>query len=78
LQAAEETRGIVTAEEHSIIGGLGSAVTELLSECLPTQVQRVGIHDQFTRTSLDPETLMDAFGLGVANITSAAKRLLIN
>jgi transketolase len=78
LQAAEETRGIVTAEEHSILGGLGGAVTEVLSDCRPTRVQRIGIHDQFTRTAFDPETLMDAFGLGVANITGAAKRILNN
>jgi transketolase len=78
LQAAEETRGIVTAEEHSILGGLGGAVTEVLSDCRPTRVQRIGIHDQFTRTAFDPETLMDAFGLGVANITGAVKRIINN
>jgi transketolase len=76
LQASEETHGIVTAEEHSIIGGLGSAVTEVLSECRPTRVLRVGIHDQFTRTALDPETLMDAFGLGVSDIVNAARRIV--
>jgi transketolase len=76
LQASEETHGIVTAEEHSVIGGLGSAVTEVLSECRPTRVLRVGIHDQFTRTALDPETLMDAFGLGVSDIVNAARRIV--
>lgn len=76
LEAAEETRGIVTAEEHSIMGGLGSAVAETLSECRPTRIMRIGIHDQFTRTALNPETLMDAFGLGVADIVRAAKQVV--
>jgi transketolase len=78
LQAAEETRGIVTAEEHSVIGGLGGAVTESLSDCRPTRVLRVGVNDQFTRTALNPETLMDAFGLGVADIVRAAKKIVVN
>jgi transketolase len=78
LQAAEETHGIVTAEEHSIIGGLGGAVAEALSDCRPTRVQRVGIHDQFTRTALDPETLMDAYGLAVSDIVSAAKKVVFS
>jgi transketolase len=76
LEAAEETRGIVTAEEHSIIGGLGSAVAETLSDCRPTRIVRIGIQDQFTRTALNPESLMDAFGLGVADIVRAAKRVV--
>jgi transketolase len=78
LQAAEETRGIVTAEEHSVIGGLGGAVSESLSDCRPTRVLRVGVNDQFTRTALNPETLMDAFGLGVADIVRAAKKIVVN
>jgi transketolase len=78
LQAAEETRGIVTAEEHSIIGGLGGAVAEVLSDCRPTRVQRIGVRDQFARTAFDPETLMDAFGLSVGDITGAAKKILMN
>jgi transketolase len=78
LQAAEETHGIVTAEEHSIIGGLGGAVAEVLSDCRPTRVLRIGIHDQFTRTALDPETLMDAYGLAVSDIVSAAKKVIFS
>ena len=76
LQAAEETGALVTAEEHSIIGGLGGAVAELLSECRPTHLVRVGVADTFARTAPDPEVLMDAYGLGVDDIVRAAKRVL--
>ncbi|MGL5569807.1 transketolase family protein, partial [Cetobacterium sp.] len=47
LKAAQETKFIVTAEEHSVIGGLGSAVSEFLSETHPTLVKKVGIYDVF-------------------------------
>jgi transketolase len=76
LKAAEETGALVTAEEHSVIGGLGGAVSELLSECLPTHLVRVGIADTFARTAPDPESLMDAYGLGIDDIVSAVKAVL--
>ncbi len=76
LQAAEETGALVAAEEHSILGGLGSAVAEALSTCHPTILERVGIADTFTRTAFTPEILMDAFGLSVQDIESAAQRAL--
>src|SRR5512137_1466235 len=47
LQAAAQTGALVTAEEHTIIGGLGSAVAEILSEKYPVPLERVGIHDRF-------------------------------
>ena len=75
-QAAEETGAIVTAEEHSIIGGLGGAVTEALCGSRPTPVERVGIADTFARTALDTESLMDAYGLAVKDVVAAAKRAL--
>lgn len=73
-QAAEETGAVVTAEEHSVIGGLGGAVSEALSAMCPVPVERVGINDRFTCTAPDPETLMDAYGLAVADIVAAAGR----
>lgn len=76
LQAAEETGAIVTAEEHSILGGLGGVVAETLSEGRPTPLARVGIADTFARTAPDPESLMDAFGLGVSDIVKAAKGVM--
>lgn len=76
LQAAEETGAIVTAEEHSIIGGLGGAVAEAVAGGYPAPVERVGIADTFTRTAFTPEILMDAFGLAVDDIVAAAHRVL--
>ena len=76
LKAAKETGAIVTAEEHSITGGLGSAVAEALSLSLPTPVVRVGIHDKFACTGPDPETIMDALGMGVQDIVSAARQAI--
>ena len=71
LQAAD-TGAVVTAEEHSIIGGLGSAVVEVLASCRPVPLAMVGIHDTFVRTGPDPETIMDAFGMSVPDIVQAA------
>jgi transketolase len=76
LQAAEETGALVTAEEHSIIGGLGGAVAEALSRHPVAVLERVGIMDTFARTALDPESLMDAYGLAVSNVVTAAKHAL--
>jgi transketolase len=76
IQAAEETGAIVTAEEHTIIGGLGSAVAETLAEARPTPLERVGIHDHFCPTGRNLDQLMDACGLSVTEIVSAAQRVL--
>lgn len=75
-QAAAETGALVTAEEHSVIGGLGSAVAEALCAGQPVPVERVGIADVFARTARDTDSLMDAYGLSVADIVLAAKRAL--
>jgi transketolase len=74
LAAAKETGGIVTAEEHSIIGGLGEAVASCLAESYPVPLRRVGIKDRFTETGPYFE-LLDKYGMGVNDITSAAKEL---
>ena len=47
VKAAKETKKIITIEDHNIIGGLGSAVCEVLSENAPTKVLRIGVDDQF-------------------------------
>jgi transketolase len=75
-KAAAETGAIVTAEEHSILGGLGSAVAETLCEHCPTPLIRVGIHDKFARTAPDPDTLMDAYGLSIGDIINTAESVL--
>lgn len=75
-QAAAETGAIVTAEEHSIVGGLGGAVAEVLGEHCPTPQVRVGVADTFALTALDLESLMDAFGLAVDDVVAAAEQVL--
>ncbi len=72
LSCADETGAIVTAEEHNIIGGLGSAVCECVSAARPVPVLRVGVEDAFGRSGKVPP-LMDLYGLTAANIASKAK-----
>jgi transketolase len=75
LNAARETGAIVTAEEHNIIGGLGSAVCELLAENCPTPVLRVGTNDVFGRSGKVPP-LLDMYGLTAANIVANVKKII--
>ncbi len=75
LKAARETGAIVTAEEHSVIGGLGGAVSELLGENCPTPVKRIGINDRFG-TSGKAEELLKYFGLTPEALVDAAKEIL--
>ncbi|MFC1960359.1 transketolase family protein [Chloroflexota bacterium] len=77
-QAAAETGAIVTAEEHSILGGLGGAVAEVVGQRQPVPMEIVGIADTYARTAPDPETLMDAFGLSIADIEAAVERVIQN
>lgn len=73
LAAAAGTAAIVTAEESSVIGGLGSAVGEFLASERPVPVVRVGIHDTSTETG-PYEALLDRYGTSVEDIASAAQR----
>ena len=73
VKAAKETGAIVTAEEHSIIGGLGSAVTEVLAEEYPVPVVRLGVNDTFGKSGPALE-LLKIFGLDAANIVEKAKK----
>lgn len=75
IASAEKTGAVVTCEEHSIIGGLGSAIAETLSEVAPTPLVRVGVRDVFG-TSGEPAELMDHFGLSAPHIVRAARTLL--
>lgn len=72
LKAAAETGAIVTAEEHNIIGGLGSAVAEAVSESCPVPVLRVGVEDSFGRSGKVPP-LLELYGLTPAHIAAKAK-----
>lgn len=72
LAAARDTGAIVTAEEHSVIGGLGSAVSELVCENCPVPVIKVGVYDRFGYSG-PAAGLLDEFGLRAQNIAEKAK-----
>ena len=72
IKAAKETGAIVTAEEHSIIGGLGSAVAEVVGENCPVPVIRVGVEDKFGKSGV-PAELLKEYGLTPENIAEKAK-----
>lgn len=72
VASAKKTGAVVTAEEHSVIGGLGSAVCDVLSENHPVPVQKVGVQDQYGRSGKVPE-LLEIYGLTSKNIYEKAK-----
>lgn len=74
-KAAKETGAIVTAEEHNIIGGLGSAVAEVTAEIMPVPVIRVGVKDTFGESG-KPNLLMEKYGLTAKDIVDAAKKAI--
>lgn len=73
--AAQETGVIVTAEEHSVIGGLGSAVADVVTECCPVPVVKVGVNDVFGHSGPAVDLLKE-FGLSAENIAEKAKYAL--
>ena len=75
IKAAKETKAIVTAEEHSIIGGLGSAVSEVVSESNPIIVKKVGMNDCFGESGT-PSELLEKYGLTAKNIVEKVKEAL--
>lgn len=75
IAAAKETGAIVTAEEHSIIGGLGSAVSEAIAEEYPVPVVRLGVNDTFGKSGPALE-LLKIFGLDAENIVIKAKKAI--
>lgn len=75
VKAAKETGALVTAEEHSVIGGLGSAVCEALCEEKPVPVLKVGIQDTFGKSG-KAEELLKIYGLTAADIADKAKKAI--
>lgn len=75
INAAKETGAIVTAEEHSVIGGLGSAVAETLTEVYPVPVVKLGVYDRFGLSG-PAAKLLDEFGLRAVNIVKKAKKAI--
>ena len=74
-EMAQKTGAVVTAEEHSIYGGLGSAVAEVLVETCPVPMARVGVEDKFGESGL-PDELLEKYGLTAANIAAKAKAVI--
>jgi transketolase len=75
VSSAAKTGAVVTAEEHQIVGGLGSAVCEVLSERHPTRVVRVGIDDRFGQSG-NADALLSHYGLDADGLVAAANQVL--
>ena len=75
LKAAKETRRIVTAEEHNIIGGLGEAVCSCLAEHCPTPVRRIGVNDEFGHSG-PAAALLKQFGLSAGHIAEVVREMM--
>lgn len=75
LQYAQKTGAVVTAENHNVVGGLGGAVAELLSECCPVPMKRIGVQDQFGQVGSEAY-LRETFGLTAKDIVMAAQAVI--
>ena len=75
VAAAERTGRVLTAEDHSIIGGLGAAVAETLSEHRPTPLSRLGLDDCFGLSGSN-EAMLEEFGLTPEHVAAAAEALM--
>lgn len=75
IKAAKETGAIVTVEEHNIIGGLGSAVSEVISEEYPVPVLKVGVKDVFGESGL-PNQLLEKYGLTASAVVEKAEKAI--
>ncbi|MDU1603722.1 MAG: transketolase family protein [Clostridium sp.] len=75
IKAAKETKGIVTAEEHSIIGGLGSIVSSVVCDKYPCKVKMIGIEDKFGESGT-PDELMEKFKLTSDAISESIKEII--
>jgi deoxyxylulose-5-phosphate synthase len=75
LKSVERTHAVITVEEAQIIGGLGGAVAELLSEEFPTLLKRIGVRDRFGESG-EPQELLDKFGLRAKNLVLAAHDMM--
>ena len=75
VKAAKETGAIVTCEEHNVIGGLGSAVAEVLCEEAPVPMERIGVKDAFGKSGV-PAQLLKEYGLTAEDIVCAVKKTI--
>ncbi|MFA6095535.1 MAG: transketolase C-terminal domain-containing protein [Candidatus Paceibacterota bacterium] len=75
LSVAREAGAVVTVEEHQVMGGMGSAVAELLAEKCPVPIEFVGVRDQFGQSGTQDE-LLEHYGLGASHVRSAVDRVI--
>jgi transketolase len=75
VRAAQETGAIITAEEHQVAGGLGSAVAEVLAEAFPVPIKFIGVLDHFGESG-EPKELMEKYGLTSLAIVKAARKII--
>lgn len=75
INQAKKSKFVITIENHSVIGGLGSAVCEVLSESHPTIVHRIGVNDKFGQTG-KAEELLDCYGLSANKLKEAIKHYI--
>jgi transketolase len=75
--AARICEAIVTVEEHQIMGGMGSAVAEVVAQTHPVPIEFVGVNDSFGESALKPDELWKKFGLKKENIIEAVKKVIL-
>lgn len=73
----KKTKAVVTVENHSIINGLGSAVSELIAEKIPARLKRIGLKDTFAESG-KYEELLEKYGMSCGHIVDEAKKLVLN
>ena len=75
LRCAEQSKAIVTVEEHQVTGGMGSAVAEFLAKKSPVPIEFVGVQDKFGQSG-KPEELIEHYGMGVSAIKDSVKKVV--
>ena len=75
IATAKKTGAVVTAEDHQIMGGMGSAVSEVLSKNQPTPIEMIGVQDRWGESG-QPDELMKEFGLVAEDIKKAVKKVI--
>lgn len=75
INLAKETGALVSVEEHQVVGGLGSAIAEVLVQNFPVPMELIGVHDKFGESG-QPDELMEKYGLGVTSIEEAVQKVM--
>ena len=75
VNVAQKTGAVVTVEEHQVMGGMGSAVAEVLARRHPTPIEFIGVQDKFGQSG-EPEELIEHYGMGADSIKASVKRVI--